>query len=277
MQPMFDYLLTKLKRCLGFWIKAKTKDKDKARRMWLEWWEHGHGTIWAGMMYCTGKMENHQNGQVITNGGENWWPIIFLVPNDIDMHDRDRLMKLVVATYCPALAWSNSRPWTAIIYNIYWLTEDMVLALLPNINSIPVDTEGGIMVQQENGRWVLAKNAQNDKDDKDDESVTTDATDTTTTASSETGSSVTTASSWVQPTISSLGSESWVQPTISSLGSQWVHASIDGDTGSTIAASEASWSRLSLSDANTDENASTTRRSNRWTRRCDGASGSSKD
>ena len=153
----------------------------------------------------------------------------------------------------------------------------MVLALLPNINSIPVDTEGGIMVQQENGRWVLAKNAQNDKDDKDDESVTTDATDTTTTASSQTGSSVTTASSWVQPTISSLGSESWVQPTISSLGSQWVHASIDGDTGSTIAASEASWSRLSLFDANIDENASTTRRSNRWTRRFDGSNGSSND
>ena len=91
-------------------------------------------------------MENHQNGQVIIYGGENWWPIIFLVPNDIDLHDRDRLMKLVVATYCPALAWQNSRPWTAIMSNIYWLTEDMVLALWPNINSMPVEPEDKIMV-----------------------------------------------------------------------------------------------------------------------------------
>ena len=121
----------------------------------------------------------------------------------------------------------------------------MVLAVAPNINSIPVVDlvdDDLIIVQQEDGRWVLARNGQNGKDDKydkDDESVTTDATGTTTPASSQTGSRVTTASSWVQPTISSLGSHSLVQPAIFSLGSQWVHASMDGDTGSTIAASEA--------------------------------------
>ena len=204
-------------------------------------------------------MENHQNGQVITDGCENWWPIIFLVPNDIDLNDVDRLMRLVVATYCPALAWSNSRPWTAIVSNIYWLREDMVLALWWNINSIPVVDPRGeddlIMVQQD-GRWVIAHRLRDGgvfEHDKDDESV---ASGTTTTASSDRSTSSTTSSivlsnpgssssSWVP--VSSAGSSSWVQ----------LSEAMDTDGCSTVALSEASW---------VNAVGPITRRRNRWTR-----------
>ena len=78
-----------------------------------------------------------QNGASTSSCGENLWPIISLVPNHIDLEDLENLMKLVVATYCPALAWMDARPWTALMSNIRWLSEDMVLAVSPQIWSTP--------------------------------------------------------------------------------------------------------------------------------------------
>ena len=128
---IFDYMLLKLRHGLTTW--KKKKDESLARNMWLQ--QSGH--IWAGMLYCTGQMETFQNGASTSTGGELWWPIIFLVPDHIDLEDLENLMKLVVATYCPALAWMDARPWTALMSNILWLSEDMVLAVSPQIWSTP--------------------------------------------------------------------------------------------------------------------------------------------
>ena len=47
---------------------------------------------------------------------EFMWPIIFLIP-ETGLND----WPMVVATYCPALAWQNARPWTASSSRIFQL------------------------------------------------------------------------------------------------------------------------------------------------------------
>jgi len=202
-------------------------------------WMNIRGSVWAGMLYCTGMMECHQDGQhSISGGGEQWWPIIFLLPDGIDWNDLENMMNLVVATYCPALAWSGhdgARPWCAVMSKIRFLKADMVLALSPLINSIPVPPV----------RMKAAKGLE-ERDD-DDMSVITNTTSTSTTASvidsAASSHTTTTASSQT-----STAGSSWVQLANSSLGGEWINLS-DADADET-----ASW--INLSDADANETAS---------------------
>ena len=179
-------------------------------------------------------------------------------------------MKLVVATYCPALAWMDARPWCALMSNIRWLSEDMVLAVSPQIWSTPSRAPSiPIRVPADCGRRPQ-------KGDKDDDlmSVRSGTSTNVTHCSQTSGTSSGAGSSWVSVGGTSSGAgSSWVPLASSSLGSEWVRPTNDRMDGE---ASESSWSRLSLSDST----ASTTRMQhpNRWTRHHGGPSaGSSND
>ena len=263
---IFDYMLLKLLRNLTTW-KKKPRE-SQARNMWLQ--QRGH--IWAGFLYCTGQMETVQNGVSTSSGGESWWPIIFLVPNHIDLEDLENLMKLVVATYCPALAWMNARPWTALMSNILWLPEDIALAVSPQIWSTP-SRAPSIPIRVP----AISHKRKGDEDD-DLMSVRSGTSTNVTDCSHTSGTSSGAGSSWVSVGGTSSGAgSSWVPLASSSLGSELVRPTNDRMDGE---ASESSWSRLSLSDFDADETASTKRmrHRNRWTRHHGGPSaGSSND
>ena len=81
--------------------ERKTPGSGLAKQMWL----YPRGTIWAGIMVCTGAGENHQNGSAGIQPCEELWPIIFFIPEDVDW-SQGLPWKLIVAMYCPALAWT---------------------------------------------------------------------------------------------------------------------------------------------------------------------------
>ena len=101
---IWDYQHFILREGLVSWRRA-------GEAAWL--WHSNQGRLAAGWMYCTGSRESEQTA--VPNsvvGFEQWWPIIFLVP-DVPSQDGK------VATYCPALAWQKARPWCANIHRIY--------------------------------------------------------------------------------------------------------------------------------------------------------------
>ena len=88
--------------------------------MWRMWETSRDCTLVRGFIYCTGARESEQTANLRPQEWGRWWTCIALIT-----HDGNK----VIATYCPALAWSTGRPWCGHL--------DRVIVLLVDLCDVP--------------------------------------------------------------------------------------------------------------------------------------------
>ena len=98
---------------------AVVQESAKYMHTWrLRKWESSRDcTLVRGFIYCTGARETEQTAPL--RGSQErgrWWPCIALLTHDGNQ---------VIATYCPALAWSKGRPWCGHLHRIIELVVDL--------------------------------------------------------------------------------------------------------------------------------------------------------